>query len=144
MKTAFLCGSLNEELYIELPEGFVTPGQEGKVGSLGHPIYGLIQSAYNFNETFDGYIVKYDLIRSNSDPCLYYHHDQNVDDITLFGIWVDDGVLATKTKEKAKSIIEHLEQFLEMTLRPADIFICLEITRNREERKRYITQGIYI
>ncbi len=91
MKTAFLCGSLNEELYIELPEGCVTPGQEGKVGSLGHPIYGLIQSAYNFNETFDGYIVKYDLIRSNSDPCLYYHHDQNVDDITLFGIWVDDG-----------------------------------------------------
>lgn len=141
VKTAFLCGTLTEELYIELPEGFTKPG---KVGRLNHPIYGLIQSAYNFNETFDGYIVKYELIRSNYDPCLYYHIGKDPNDITLFGIWVDDGILATKTLEKATAIIQHLEQYLEMTSRPADIFIGLEITRNREERKLYISQGTYV
>ena len=70
VKTAFLCGGLNEGLCIEQPEGFKIPGQEDKVALLHRPIYGLIQSAYNFNETFDGYIVKYGLVRSNSDPCL--------------------------------------------------------------------------
>ena len=38
---------------------------------------------------------------------------------------------------------KHLEQFFEMTYRPSDIFIGIEITRNREERKIYISQVIY-
>ena len=34
VKTAFLNGNLNEEIYMEQPEGFVVPGQEKKVCKL--------------------------------------------------------------------------------------------------------------
>src|SRR6266851_3466651 len=45
IKTAFLYGELNEELYMEQPEGFKVKGQEGKVLCLKHAIYGLKQAA---------------------------------------------------------------------------------------------------
>jgi hypothetical protein len=41
VKTAFLYGELDEELYMEQPEGFKVKGQEGKVMCLKHAIYGL-------------------------------------------------------------------------------------------------------
>jgi hypothetical protein len=41
VKMAFLYGELDEELYMEQPEGFKVKGQEGKVLCLKHAIYGL-------------------------------------------------------------------------------------------------------
>jgi len=41
VKTAFLYGELNKELYIEQPEGFKVKGQKGKVLHLKRTIYGL-------------------------------------------------------------------------------------------------------
>ena len=41
VKTAFLNGDLNEEIYMEQPEGFLFPGQEKKVCRLVKSLYGL-------------------------------------------------------------------------------------------------------
>ena len=41
VKTAFLCGKLDEKLYMEQPEGFKVKGQEHKVLRLKCAIYGL-------------------------------------------------------------------------------------------------------
>ena len=44
MKTAFLNGNLEEEIYLEQPEGFIVPGQEQKVCRLIKSLYGLKQA----------------------------------------------------------------------------------------------------
>ena len=41
VKTAFLNGELEEEIYIEQPEGFVVPGKEKKVSNFIKSLYGL-------------------------------------------------------------------------------------------------------
>ena len=41
VKTAFLNGELNEEIYMEQPEGFIVPGQEKKIYRLVKSLYGL-------------------------------------------------------------------------------------------------------
>ena len=45
VKTAFLYGKLDEEIYMEQPEGFKLPGQERKVPHLRCAIYGLKQAS---------------------------------------------------------------------------------------------------
>ena len=45
VKTAFLNGSLEEEVYMDQPEGFIIDGKENKVCLLKRSIYGLKQAS---------------------------------------------------------------------------------------------------
>ena len=47
VKTTFLNGDLDEEIYMEHLEGFSTPGQERKVCKLVKSLYGLKQAPNN-------------------------------------------------------------------------------------------------
>jgi hypothetical protein len=129
VKTAFLYGDLKEYLLVKQPEGFVQPGTDDLVCHLLKPLYGLVQSPRNWNDKFNFFLEKFGLTRSTADLCLYYNRGENSDDYTILGIWVDDGILATKTKEKAAQIIKYLESHFKMTSGDADIFVGLEIER---------------
>nr|GEV15619.1 hypothetical protein [Tanacetum cinerariifolium] len=58
VKTAFLNGYLNEEVYMEQPEGFVNPKYPNRVCKLKHYIYGLKQASRQWNKRFDDEIKK--------------------------------------------------------------------------------------
>ena len=53
VKTAFLNGNIEEELYMVQPEGFVDPKDAGKVCKLQRSIYGLKQASQSWNLRFD-------------------------------------------------------------------------------------------
>ena len=54
VKIAFLNGDLNEEIYMEQPEGFVLPGNERKLCTLVKFLHGLKQAPKQWHEKFDG------------------------------------------------------------------------------------------
>ena len=56
VKTAFLNGFLEEELYMMQPEGFVDPKGANKVCKLYRSIYGLVQASRSWNKRFDSVI----------------------------------------------------------------------------------------
>ena len=144
VKTAFLYGDLDEELYVEQPEGFIAPGTEHLVCRLKKPLYGLVQSARKWNEKFDSFITKFGMTRSECDPCIYVYRGKKAADTVLLGVWVDDGILGTKTKTLALAVIDHLEKGFAMISKPASLFIGIKITRNRDERKIFLSQSNYI
>jgi hypothetical protein len=53
VKTAFLNGNIEEELYMVQPEGFVDPKNDNKVCKLQRSIYGLKQASQSWNLCFD-------------------------------------------------------------------------------------------
>src|SRR3954466_5224653 len=57
VKTVFLNGDLEEEIYMEQPEGFVIHGQENKVCKLDKSLYGLKQAPKQWHEKFDNLMI---------------------------------------------------------------------------------------
>nr|GEW68025.1 zinc finger, CCHC-type [Tanacetum cinerariifolium] len=63
-KTAFLKGYLNEEVYMEQPEGFVNPKYPNRVCKLKHSIYGLKQASRQWNKRFENEIKNIPMLQS--------------------------------------------------------------------------------
>ena len=64
VKTAFLNGFLEEELYMMQLEGFVNPKGANKICKLQRSIYGLVQASRSWNIFFDELIKEYGFIQT--------------------------------------------------------------------------------
>ena len=64
VKTAFLNGFPEEELYMMQPEGFVDPKGANKVCKLQRSLYGLVQTSRSWNKHFDSMIKAYGFIQT--------------------------------------------------------------------------------
>lgn len=69
--TAFLNGTLKEEVYMRQPKGFAAEGAEHLVCKLKKSIYGLKQSPRCWNVVLDTRLKEMGFIQSASDPCIY-------------------------------------------------------------------------
>ncbi|GAB2265737.1 hypothetical protein Dimus_037845 [Dionaea muscipula] len=74
VKTAFLNGDLEEEMYMEQPEGFIAPGHERKVCRLVKSLYGLKQAPKQWHEKFDKAMLSSGLSINRSDKCVCERH----------------------------------------------------------------------
>jgi hypothetical protein len=71
VKTAFLHGDLDEEIYMTQPEGFSAPGQEHLVCHLQKSLYGLKQAPRQWYKRFDSFMLAHGYSQSNYDHCIY-------------------------------------------------------------------------
>ena len=71
VKTAFLNGFLEEELYMMQPGGFVNPKSANKICKLQRSIYGLVQASRSRNRRFDKLIKGYSFIQTCGEACIY-------------------------------------------------------------------------
>ena len=72
VKTTFLNGVIEEEVYIEQPEGFKTHEKKSHVCRLKKALYGLKQAPRVWYGQIDGYLQKMGFVKSDADPNLYY------------------------------------------------------------------------
>lgn len=63
VKSAFLNGELQEEVYVEQPQGFVVEGMEHKVYMLNKALYGLKQAPRAWYSKIDRYFLDHNFIR---------------------------------------------------------------------------------
>src|SRR5215216_7289607 len=71
VKTAFLNGFLEEELYMMQLEGFADPKGANKVCKLQRSIYGLVQASRSWIICFDEVIKAYGFIQTCGEACIY-------------------------------------------------------------------------
>lgn len=110
VKAAFLNGNLDEEIFMNQPEGFTTGNL---VCKLNKSIYGLKQASRMWNQRFHDYVIVLGFKRSNADYCLYYKIEKGMKIYLL--IYVDDLLLISSCVSQINEIKKRLSDEFEMT-----------------------------
>ncbi|KAL0433712.1 UNVERIFIED_CONTAM: Retrovirus-related Pol polyprotein from transposon TNT 1-94 [Sesamum latifolium] len=143
MKTAFLNGFVEEEIYMDQPEGFTTVGEEQKICRLQRSIYGLKQASRNWNTRFDEVIRGYDFIKNDYDPCIY--KKINGSSVAYIVLYVDNILLIGNDAKMLGDIKAWLStQFSMKDMGEASYILGIKIYSDRSRRMLGLTQSSYI
>jgi hypothetical protein len=144
VKTAFLNGILEEEVYMEQPEGYRVAGKENWVCHLIKSIYGLHQSARVWFETLSSALATQNLTPAKADEALFYRKEAD-NEISACSFHVDDGLFIGKDLAQVRSTIDHLAQHFEIKyIGPPKFLLGIKIDRNRENKTISLSQPSYI
>ena len=140
VQTAFLNGTLQEEVYMKQPIGYEREGKE-HLCRLKKSIYGLKQSSRRWNLALDSHLQSMGFSQSQSDPCLYTTGGEHT---SYIGVYMDDMILAGKNEAKLKSVKDELSSKFDIKdLGKLSYFLGMSIICNQEEKKTWIGQPAY-
>ena len=88
VKTTFLHGDLDKEIYMEQPEGFQVKGKEDYVCRLQKSLYGLKQAPRQWYKKIESVMGKQGYQKTNSDHCVFFHRFGD-DDFIILSLYVD-------------------------------------------------------
>ncbi|KAD3338048.1 hypothetical protein E3N88_33569 [Mikania micrantha] len=144
VKTAFLHGVLDEQIYMKQPLGFVDKEQPNKVCLLKKSLYGLKQSPRQWYRRFDEYMVKNGFSRSMFDNCVYIMEYSSGRFVYLL-LYVDDMLIACEDKRQIQIVKGVLMREFDMKeLGSAKKILGMEIQRDRNKKLLYLSQSSYI
>eukprot|EP00253_Pinus_taeda_P004535 PITA_04535 len=140
VKSAFLNGDLQEEVYMTQPPGFKVAGQEQKVYRLVEALYGLKQAPRAWYMKIDQYLTDHGFQRSPSDANLYIKHTS--DDILFVVVYVDDLIITGSSTHLIHGIKQDLFSTFDMT----DLGLlhyCLGVEVWQTENNIFLSQSKY-
>ena len=114
VKMAFLYGKLDEEFYMQQPEGFVEKGNEKRVYRLNCAIYRLKQAALAWWKELEASMKRLGFTRLHSDAGVFHHKRLNI----IVIAYVDDCVF---TGKDCKQILKLKKKFMEICQDPKNL-----------------------
>ncbi|GJT76846.1 putative ribonuclease H-like domain-containing protein [Tanacetum coccineum] len=96
VKSAFLYGTIEEEVYVCQPPGFEDPQFPDKVYKVEKALYGLHQAPRAWYETLSTYLIENGFRRGTIDKTLFIKKDKG--DILLVQVYVDDIIFGSTKK----------------------------------------------
>ncbi|KAG9450355.1 hypothetical protein H6P81_010320 [Aristolochia fimbriata] len=144
VKTAFLHGDLEEEIYMRQPAGFEVIGKQSWVCKLKRSLYGLKQAPRQWYLKFDRFMLDIGFARSNADHCVYLQRFNDGDYIILT-LYVDDMLVAGTNMKKIDDLKKKLaNQFSMKDLGEAKQLLGIQITRDKKKKKLWLSQEGYV
>ena len=144
VKTAFLHGDLEEEIYMEQPEGFKAKGKEHLVCQLKKSLYGLKQASRQWYKKFDSFMANHGYCRTTADHCVFVKKFGDGDFIILL-LYVDDMLIVGHDEIKIARLKKELSKSFAMKdLGPAKQILGMRITRDRQNGKLWLSQERYV
>ncbi|RVW88410.1 Retrovirus-related Pol polyprotein from transposon TNT 1-94 [Vitis vinifera] len=143
VKTTFLHGDLEEDLYMIQPEGFIVQGQENLVCKLRRSLYGLKQAPRQWYKKFDNFMHRIGFKRCEADHCCYVKSFDNSYIILL--LYVDDMLIAGSDIEKINNLKKQLsKQFAMKDLGAAKQILGMRIIRDKANGTLKLSQSEYV
>lgn len=101
VKTAYLNGYLKEDIYMCVPEGFVSK-TDGKVFKLKKAVYGLKQSALAWYERVKDVLCKNNFQNCTQEPCLFVKMSKDVK--VIIALYVDDFLIFSNSQNETRKL----------------------------------------
>jgi hypothetical protein len=128
VKTTFLNGELEEEIYMDQPDGFIANDQEGKVCKLLKSLYGLKQAPKQWHEKFDKTLTSAGFVVNEADSCVYYRYGG--DEGVILCLYVDDILIFGSSLRVIEEVKNFLSSNFEMKdLGEADVILNIKLLR---------------
>ncbi|CAI7752901.1 unnamed protein product, partial [Closterium sp. NIES-53] len=139
--TAFLQGSLHEEIWLRHPPGFTGSFPPGTQWSLRRPVYGLRQAPREWHDTLWTTLAALGFAPSTADPSLFLRTDTSLPPFYIL-VYVDDLVFATADTAGLAHVKSELQKRHTCTdLGELRSYLGLQITRDRAQRTITLTQS---
>ncbi|CAI7824316.1 unnamed protein product, partial [Closterium sp. NIES-53] len=139
--TAFLQGSLHEEIWLRRPLGFTGSFPRGTQWSLRRPVYGLRQAPREWHDTLRTTLAALGFTPSTADPSLFLRTDTSLPPFYVL-VYVDDLVFATADTEALALVkSEHQKRHTCTYLGELRSYLGLQITRDRARRTITLNQS---
>ncbi|GJY75235.1 putative ribonuclease H-like domain-containing protein, partial [Tanacetum coccineum] len=141
VKSAFLYGTIEEEVYVCQPPGFEDPQFPDKVYKVEKALYGLHQAPRAWYETLSTYLIENGFRRGTIDKTLFIKKDKG--DILLVQVYVDD-IIFGSTKKSLCDEFEGLmhKRFQMSSMGELTFFLGLQV--QQKEDGIFISQDKYV
>ena len=138
VETAFLHGDLEEEIYMNSPDG-LGHNQEEECVKLEKSMYGLVQGACQYFTKFATALRKIGFTGGYADPCMMVRRDKH--GIVFIAVYVDDSLLIGND-EAIEAVIRDIEDsgFKLKVSGELDDYLSCEITFNEDGSVAWIQQ----
>ena len=137
VKTAFLYGKIDTDIYMYQPEGF--DDGSGRVCKLNKSLYGLKQASRCWNSRFVEFVKSIGFQTSDSDPSLFLYRKR--EKLIVLALYVDDGLIAYNCKFELDEILQHLRAEFEVKVNNLSCYIGMRI--RKIGKNLYVDQANY-
>ncbi|GKA82019.1 putative ribonuclease H-like domain-containing protein [Tanacetum coccineum] len=135
VKSAFLYGTIEEEVYVHQPPGFVDPAHPNKVYKVIKALYGLHQAPRAWYKTLSSFLMENGFRRGTIDKTLFIKRKKS--DIMLVQVYVDDIIFGSTKRSMCTEFEEYMHKRFQMSsMGELTFFLGLQV--------KQLTKGIFI
>jgi hypothetical protein len=143
VKTTFLNGNLEDDVYMIQPESFVDPNNARKICKLKKSIYGLKQASRSWKIHFDEAVKGFGFRQNDEEPCVYKKESGSA--VVFLILYVDDILLIGNDIPMLQFVKTSLNNTFSMKdLGEATYILGIKIYRDRSKRLIGLSQDTYI
>ncbi|GJS37357.1 putative ribonuclease H-like domain-containing protein [Tanacetum coccineum] len=141
VKSAFLYGKIEEEVYVCQPPGFEDPEFPDRVYKVEKALYGLHQAPRAWYETFSTYLLDNGFHKGQIDKTLFFKSVKS--DILLVQVYVDDIIFGSTKKELCTEFKKLMHKKFQMSsMGELTFFLGLQVTQ--KDDGIFISQDKYV
>ncbi|GJZ93176.1 putative ribonuclease H-like domain-containing protein [Tanacetum coccineum] len=130
VKSAFLYGTIDEEVYVLQPPGFVDPAHPKKVYNVFKALYGLHQAPRAWYATLLTFLEKHGYKRGTTDKTLFIKRDKK--DIMLVQVYVNDIIFGSIKKSWCDEFEALMQSRFQMSsMGELTFFLGLQVKQNK-------------
>ena len=131
VKSVFLNGDLNEEVYVSQPPGFEIAGCDSKVYRLKKALYGLRQAPRAWNSKLDTTLTEFGFEKCPSESGLY--RKRAAKSVLIVGVYVDDLIITGGSDRAIKEFKDQMKSKFSMSdLGLLSYYLGIEVKQSEE------------